>query len=254
MIEKKFVTEKIKEFQIQEFISEKVKNASHSHTKLKRTPLGDKIIIHTARPGMIVGRKGATIKELTEKLKNKFELENPQIEISEVEAPNLNAQIVAERIASSLERFGSQKFKGVGHRVMSDVMESGALGIEVLISGKIPGSRAKRWRFYRGYLKKCGDIAIHGVKHAKVYAQLKTGTIGIQVKIMPPDIVLPDKITILDKMREEPQKVEEEITEDKNKKEDKPKKTKKKAVKKKKKSIKKKKLKKEDNQKEKQKE
>jgi len=203
MIEKKFVVEKIKEFQIQEFVTKKIKNAGHSHTKLKRTPLGEKIIVHSSRPGMIVGRKGATIKELTEDMKEKFHLENPQIEIAEVEKPDLDAQIVAERIASSLERFGSQKFKGIGHKAMQDTMNAGALGIEILISGKIPGARAKRWRFYNGYLKKCGDIAVSGVKHAKVDAQLKTGTIGVQVKIMPPDLVLPDKIVVLDTMQEE---------------------------------------------------
>jgi len=242
MIEKKFVTEKIKEFQIQEYVSKKVKNAGHSQTKLKRTPLGEKIIIHSSRPGIVVGRKGATIKELTEELKNGFNLENPQIEINEVENPNLDAQIIAERIASSLERFGSQKFKGVGHKVMSDVMQSGALGVEILISGKIPGSRAKRWRFYQGYLKKCGDIAISGVKHSIVDAQLKTGTIGIQVKIMPPDLVLPDTITILDDIKEEISEIEEESAEKEEKKKTVKKKKAKKA--KKKKTVKKKKAKK----------
>jgi small subunit ribosomal protein S3 len=138
MIERKFVDEKIKEFQIQEFIGTMLNNAGHSHTKLVRTPLGEKIIIFASRPGLVVGRKGENIKKLTITLKKKFKLENPQIEISEVENPNLDAQIVAERIASTLERFGSQKFKGVGHKTMSDVMSAGALGVEIIISGKGP--------------------------------------------------------------------------------------------------------------------
>lgn len=223
MIEKKFVEQKIKEFQIQEFISNTLKNVGHSHTKLQRTPLGEKIIISASRPGLIVGRKGESIKNLTTKLKEEFKLENPQIEIKEVENINLDAQIVAERIASTLERFGSNKFKGVGHKVMDDVMNSGALGIEILITGKIPGSRAKRWRFYQGYLKKCGDVAIDGVRTAYVDARLKTGIIGIQVRIMPPDIMLPDKVSM-----KEATVVEEPV-------EEKPKKT----VKKKKKKAKK---------------
>lgn len=196
MIEKKFVQQKIKEFMIQEYITDKLNNVGHSNTQLKRTPLGEKIIITAARPGFVVGRKGENIKLITEALKKDFNLENPQIEISEVNDINLDAQVVAERIASTLERFGTQRFKGIGHRVMEDVMRSGAFGIEILISGKIPGSRAKRWRFYQGYLKKCGDIALTGVREAKVVAKLKTGIIGIQVKIMPPDVELPDKITI----------------------------------------------------------
>lgn len=206
MIERKFVAEKLKEYQIQEFISNSLKNVGHSHTKVQRTPLGEKIIVYASRPGLVVGRKGENIKKLTTTLKKKFGLEDPQIEISEVESIFLDAQIVAEIIASTLERFGPQRFKGVGHKMMSDVMNSGALGVEILITGKIPGARAKRWRFYQGYLKKCGDVAL-GVKTAHTYAQLKSGTVGIQVKIMPPDLVLPDKIKL---EKEEPEEEKEE--------------------------------------------
>ena len=123
-----------------------------------RTPLGEKIIIYTSRPGLIVGRKGENIKKLTKNLKKKFDLENPQIEIAEVDKIMLDPQIVAERIASSLERFGSNRFKGIGHKTMEEVIQSGALGIEIVISGKIPGARAKSWRFYKGYLKKCETL------------------------------------------------------------------------------------------------
>lgn len=196
MIERKFVAEKLKEYQIQEFISQTLKNVGHSHTKLQRTPVGDKVIIYASRPGLVVGRKGENIKKLTQTLKKRFNLENPQIEISEVERPNLDAQIVAERIASTLERFGIQKFKAIGHKTMTDVMGSGALGIEILISGKVPSQRAKTWRFYQGYLKKCGNIAQEGVARAQAVAVLKTGEIGIQVAIMGPDIKLPDDIEV----------------------------------------------------------
>jgi len=198
MIERKFVAQRIKEHEIEEYIFKNLRRVGHSHTKVQRTPLGDKIIIFASRPGLIVGRKGQSIKKLTDNLKRKFNLENPQIEISEIEEPNLDAQIVAERIANSLERFGLSKFKGIGHRTMEDVMNAGALGIEIIISGKIPSARARRWRFYQGYLKKCGDIALTGVKKAYAAAQLKTGTIGIQVKIMPPETKLPDEINIIE--------------------------------------------------------
>ncbi|MBW2968451.1 30S ribosomal protein S3 [Candidatus Woesearchaeota archaeon] len=207
MIERQIVASNVKEHEIQEYIMSVLKNLGHSHIKLQRTPLGEKIIIHASRPGLIVGRKGQNIKKLTEDLKGRFKLENPQIEINEVESPNLDAQIVAERIASSLEKFGTQRFKGVGHKVMADVMGSGALGVEILITGKIPSSRAKRWRFYQGYLKKCGDIALEGVRKAYTSAQLKTGSVGIQVRIMPPETLLPDEVNIT----EEPTKIVEEL-------------------------------------------
>jgi len=209
MIERKFVAEKIKEHLIQRHIMDSLSNVGHSHTKLQKTPLGEKIIIFASRPGLIVGRKGENIKKLTKALKKKFALENPQIEINEIEKVHLDASIVAERIASTLERFGPQKFKGISHKTMSDVMRAHALGVEILISGKIPSSRARRWRFYTGYLKKCGDIALTGVNTAYRVAKLKTGIVGIQVRIMGPDVVLPDNITLLDNVVMEEEVIEE---------------------------------------------
>ena len=135
----------------------------------------------------------------------------------EVENISLNATIVAEKIASSIERFGSGNFKGTGHRAMGEVMGAGALGIEITISGKIPSSRAKTWRFYDGYLKKCGDIAVSGVDTAYASAFLKTGVIGIQVRIMPPDTILPDRIVrreIVTEKKPEQQKGEKKDAEE----------------------------------------
>jgi len=218
MIERRIVAQKKKEYQIQEMIASKVKGSGYSHTKLQRTPLGEKIIIHAARPGLIVGRKGQNIIKLTKNLKNNFELENPQIEINEIDNTNTDAMVVAGKIAESLERFGTARFKGIMHKTMEEVMNSGALGIEIVISGKIPGSRAKSWRVYSGYLKKCGDIAINWVSKAKVRAVIKTGVVGVKVSIMPPDIKLPDNIQLL----EEKQEIIEEIKEDKPAKEEKP--------------------------------
>lgn len=209
MIERKFVAQKIKEFQIEEYITQTLKNVGHSHTKMIRTPLGEKIVIYTSRPGLIVGRKGQNIKQLTRTLKKRFDLENPQIEISEVDNPNLDAHIIAEKIVDALEKFGSQKFKAIGHKVMTDVMRAGAFGIEIVISGKVPSARAKSWRFYQGYLKKCGDIS-NSVRRTDAQAHLKTGVIGVKVSIMPPDLKLPDDIELIDRIET---KIEEIQTE-----------------------------------------
>ncbi len=233
MIERNFVNQKLKEFQIQEYISETLGNVGHSHTKLQRTPLGEKIIVFASRPGLVVGRKGANIKKLTVTLKSRFGLENPQIEINEVENINLDAQIVVERIISSLERFGTQRFKGIGHKSIQDVMDAGALGVEILISGKVPSSRAKTWRFYKGYLKKCGDVAVSDVKVAEAQAMLKTGVVGVKVKIMLPDTKLPDKVTKREEVLEDNKKeTKKEETSEKEtvKEEKKPKKEKKKKI------------------------
>src|SRR3989338_2943922 len=198
MIEREFVAQKAKEYYIRKYIEEKLPRSSISQIRLKKIPLGEKIIISTNRPSMIVGSKGANIRDLTKNLKKKFGLENPQIEIEEVKDAFLDAQIVAERIASSLEKFGSNRFKSVGHKIMENVINSGALGVELVISGKIPGARAKSWRFYQGYLKKCGDLSIEKVRRAQARALLKTGIIGIKVAIMPPGLDMPDSVKIRD--------------------------------------------------------
>jgi len=197
MIEREFISARLKEFMIRSYISDNLKNVGHSHTKLQKTPLGEKIIIYTSRPGLVVGRKGQNITKLTRVLKKRFRLENPQIEISEVEQPNLDVYILGEKMVSSLERFGSKRFKGIMHKAMEDVLGSGALGVEIILSGKVPSSRAKSWRVFGGYLKKCGDIAVSQVMRAKIHAQLKSGIIGIKVSIMPQNVTLPDHIEML---------------------------------------------------------
>ncbi|MBN2459424.1 30S ribosomal protein S3 [Candidatus Woesearchaeota archaeon] len=194
MIERKFVNQNIKEFEIKEYVRNNLQRVGLSDVKLQRTPLGEKIVISTSRPGLVVGRSGTNITKLTKDLKEVFKLENPQIEIDEITSIGLDANIIAEMIANSLERFGISRFKGIAHKAMSDVLSAGAFGVEILIAGKVPSSRAKTWRFYQGYLKKCGDIAVSKIRVSYAAAKLKSGVVGVKVSIMTPDTVLPDKI------------------------------------------------------------
>ena len=198
MIERKFVAENLKEFQIEEYLRSVLGKAGLSYIKMQRTPLGEKILICSSRPGLIVGKSGSNITKLTKELKERFNLENPQIELLEEENPMMEASIIAEGIANSLERFGTARFKGIGHKALTDVMGAGARGVEILISGKVPSSRAKKWRFYMGYLKKSGDIAVSGVDTAYSSAKLKTGLVGVQVRIMPSSTIMPDEVTFID--------------------------------------------------------
>lgn len=196
MIEKKFVSDKLREFQVQEYVANTLNKAGHSRIEIKRTPLGEKIIIYTTRPGLIVGRKGENIKRLTAVLKKKFKMENPQIEIGEVDNPLLDPWVVADQIAYTFERFGTKRFKFVGYDTLSKILGAGATGAEIVISGKVPSARAKRWRFSAGHMKKSGDIAENYVQKAKVVSLMKTGIVGIKVSILPPSVVLPDRIHI----------------------------------------------------------
>ncbi len=194
MIERQFVLEKTKELKIKQYLNERLRKVGLSQIKVKKIPLGEKIVIQTSRPSLIVGSKGSNIKELTRELKQKFHMENPQIEILEIKEPYLDPHVVAEKIVSSLERFGASRFKGVGHKMMEQVMQAGALGVEIVVSGKLPSARARSWRFYAGYLKKCGSVAMEDVRIGTQAALLKSGIIGVKVMIMPPDVNLPDKV------------------------------------------------------------
>ncbi len=217
MIERQFVLGKKKQFEIQNYLFESLKRAGLSSVEIKRTPLGERIIIHTTRPGLVVGRSGSNIKKLTAELKSKFKLENPQIEIAEVENPSLDPKVIAEKIIVSLERYGSKRFKAILHKAVEEVMNAGALGVEIVLSGKVPSARAKSWRVAVGYLRKCGDVAIEGIRRANRQAKLKSGVVGVKVSITPPDLDLMDKID-LDKLNKEAETAE--VVEEKESKKD----------------------------------
>ncbi|MFH0798090.1 MAG: 30S ribosomal protein S3 [Candidatus Woesearchaeota archaeon] len=212
MIERKFVAEKMRDLLVQSFMSEQIGKGKYSYFEIKKTPLGEKIIIYTSRPGLIVGKKGENIKNLTQILKSKFKMENPQIEVAEVMSPDLDAQTVAEHVVNTLEKFGPKRFKAVGYKALQKIIDSGAMGAEIVIGGRgVPSSRAKTWRFYAGYLKKSGDIAESKVLKGECVANLKSGSVGVKVSIMHPDTILPDKIEI--KEIKKPEQVEIKVEE-----------------------------------------
>mgnify|MGYP001603667544 CR=1 FL=1 len=195
MEEKNTVKFKKEEFAIREYVRESLGKGKMSRVKIEYTPVGEKIIIATNRPGMIIGRGGEKIKELTRILKVKFGLENPNIEIEEIKRPEFDAQFMADDIALSIERFGPLKFKVIAYRTLQKIMGAGALGVEIRLSGKLPGARAKTWRFAQGYMIKTGDSA-KVVDRAQAIAQTRPGTIGVKVSILSPEAILTDKIII----------------------------------------------------------
>lgn len=205
MEERKFIQFKKEEFKLKEHIIKFLGKGKISKVVVEYTPVGEKIIISTSKPGLIIGRGGEKIDALTKNLKKNFTLENPHIEIDEIKNPEFDARIVADEIALSLERAGPLKFKVIAYRMLQRILSSGVLGVEIRLSGKLPGSRAKSWRFAQGYLKKTGDNA-KVVDRAKARAQTKPGTVGVKVSILPPYAELKDKIvideTIIKKIKE----------------------------------------------------
>lgn len=205
MEEKNVTRFKKDEFSIREYVRNSLGKGKISGVKIEYAPIGEKIIISTSKPGLIIGRGGEKIEKLTLILKKRFGLENPHIEIDEIKKPEFNAQIMADEIALSLERFGPLKFKVVAYRALQRIMDAGALGTEIRLSGKLPGARAKTWRFAQGYLKKTGDPA-KLVDRAQATAQTKPGIVGVKVSILSPEVVLIDKISIDKELLEKIQK------------------------------------------------
>jgi len=199
MEERKFIRLKKEEYGIKEYIKRDLGKGKISKLDIEYTPVGEKIIVSTTKPGLVIGRKGEKIQELTEVLKKRFKLENPHIEISEIENPLFDAQNVADEIALALERMGNLKFKVIAYRKLQEIIGAGALGCELRLTGKLPSERSRSWRFAEGYLKKAGDSSKE-VDRAQATALTKTGIIGVKVAIMSPTAKIYDKIDIDDKM------------------------------------------------------
>lgn len=201
MEEKNVVSLKKEEYTLREYVRNSLGKGKVSRVKIAYTPVGEKIIISTNKPGLVIGRGGERIDELTRVLKTRFKLENPHVEIDEIQKPEFDAQLMADDIALSLERFGPLRFKVISYRTLQKIMNAGALGVEIRVSGKLPGSRAKTWRFAQGYLKKTGDSA-KVVDRAQAVAQTRPGTVGIKVAILSPNAILKDRINIDEEMLE----------------------------------------------------
>jgi small subunit ribosomal protein S3 len=218
-IVKRFITESIKKTEIDEFLQKQLERAGYGGVDLSKTPLGTHVVIYAMRPGIVIGRGGETIKELATTLEENFNISNPQISVSEIEVPEFNAFVVASRVASALQR--GVHFRRAGFWALNQVMDAGALGVEIVISGKLRTERARFEKFRAGYFPRCGDAALKYMKKAEAHVQLKPGITGVKVKIMPPDAKFPDKIQIVEelppeeKVEEKEEKIEETLPEQK---------------------------------------
>jgi small subunit ribosomal protein S3 len=208
-IVKRFITESIKKTEIDEFLQKKLERAGYGGVDLSKTPLGTHVVIYAMRPGIVIGRGGETIKDLAATLEENFNISNPQISVSEIEVPEFNAHVVASRVASALQR--GVHFRRAGFWALNQVMEAGALGVEIVISGKLRTERARFEKFRAGYFPRCGEPALKYMKKAEAHVQLKPGIIGVRVKLMPPDAQFPDKVKITQELP--PEEIEETVTE-----------------------------------------
>ncbi|MGB8312713.1 MAG: 30S ribosomal protein S3 [Halobacteriota archaeon] len=200
-IEKRFVSEGIKRSQMNEFLVKEFERAGYGGMEINRTPLGTQVTIFAEKPGMIIGKAGKTIRRVTKELDIKFKLDNPQLDVQEIEVPELSAQIMANRLANALQR--GWYFRKAGQSSLQRIMDAGALGCEIVLAGKLTGPRARTEKFLAGYIKHCGKPAEELVDKGYAVAKKKLGIIGVKVRIVHPGVKLPDDIQLIEIQEEE---------------------------------------------------
>jgi len=191
-IEKKFIRKALNDLEISNFLNKELERAGVSTIEIQKTPIATRITITVRRPGLVVGKKGKTIKDLCDELTRRFGMENPQIEVVEVANPSLDAKLMAERVGKSIEM--RPRAKAAMRIALREIMEAGAIGAEIRVAGKIvgKGGKAKTFKVKAGYIKKSGDM-MNSVNKGTYIARLKAGCVGITVKIVPPGTVFADQ-------------------------------------------------------------
>ncbi len=190
-VTKYFIKDVSRRLEIDELLSQELKRAGYSRVELTKSPVGTRIVIYAAKPGMVIGRRGQSIKDLTKLLEEKFGIENPQLSVATIEVPEQDPKVVASQVAQALQR--GVHFRRASYWALQRVMESGALGVEITIRGKLTTERARYEKFRAGYLPRVGDPVLKSLKTAVIGVQLKQGLFGINVRILPPNVEFIDK-------------------------------------------------------------
>lgn len=167
--------------ELNEYLAESLKDAGFGGVDVQKTPIGTRLTLYVTRPGLVIGRKGTGIKDLTSRLEQNFGLTNPQISVLEVPVPELNPQIMSNRIAQLIER--GTAFRRASLWTINTIMNSGALGVEVSVAGKLRSERAHFEKHSAGIIPKSGDVAEKVVKVGVSHVLTKMGLMGIQLRI-----------------------------------------------------------------------
>lgn len=190
-VQSSFMKENMRKAELDEFFSKELSKAGYSKMELTKTPLGIRVVVYAAKPGMVIGRRGQSIRDLTQILEEKFGLDNPQISVAAIEIPELDPKVVASQLAAALQR--GIHFRRAAYWAVQRVMEAGAMGVEITIRGKLTSERSRYEHYRQGYLPKSGDAASKQIRRAVEMIQLKPGLLGIHVSILPPGADFPDK-------------------------------------------------------------
>jgi small subunit ribosomal protein S3 len=197
---KNVMSNNYKNMELDEYLKQSLKETGYGGVDIQKTPIGTRITLYVTRPGLVIGRKGAGIKDLTSKLEQRFGLNNPQVSVMEIEVPELNPKIMANRIAQLVER--GTAFRRAAMWTINTVMGAGAMGVEVTIAGKLRSERAHFEKHVVGVMPKSGNSADKIVKLGVTDVLTKMGLMGIQLRIalkneMPSEFELIDSSTSL---------------------------------------------------------
>lgn len=214
---KEMLKERVRRVQVHQHVQKKTARAGFGGLSIQRTPLGTHVRISAERPGLVIGRKGSDIQQLTDDLERKFGYENLQVEAGEVGNFALNPLIMSAKVANALER--GWNYRRAGNSMLQRIMDAGARGCQITIAGKLTGLRHRTEKFVSGHIKFCGETALELMDVGIAQAKLKPGTIGVKVAIMKPDARLPDEIEVVKpevpvEEAEEKEETQEEKTED----------------------------------------
>ena len=175
---------------LNDFLREKIKDAGFSSIEISKTPTGTRIVLHVTRPGIVIGRKGSGIKELTEKIQTDFGYKNPQISVEEILKPELSPSVMCNRMSSHIER--GTAFRRATMWTMNQIMEAGAMGVQITISGKLRGDRSAFEKHTQGILPRAGNYAKHIVSEDIVHTKTPMGLIGIKIRIARKEKLVPE--------------------------------------------------------------
>ncbi len=199
-IKRYFIEKGILKTMIDEYLAANFWRAGYAGVDIIKTPVDTRIIIYADRPALIIGRRGETVKKLQRVFERFFKIKNPQITVTAIENPELNARVMASRIAVALER--GIHFRRAAYIALRRIMGAGAIGCEIVISGKLRTERARYEKLTAGKIYKSGEQSLKLVDRAVIHVLLKPGVYGVQVLItrpgMPADyveIVPPEKLS-----------------------------------------------------------
>ena len=191
---KRIIRDSKERMAVDELLSKEFEEAGYGGITLTKTPLGAQINLYTMRPGRVIGKRGRAIKDASDKLEHQLGLVNPQITVVEIEVPELNPHIMAARVANALER--GVHFRRSIFWSLRRIMDSGALGCEIILKGPIRSARARFEKVSEGYIPKSGEPSKRWLRHATIHVKQKRGILGVTVNIIPPDAKFPDKISL----------------------------------------------------------